>query len=331
MSTLLKPTISDAFWFEDGNIVLIAANVAFKVHRGQLSRHSEVFEDMFQLPQPPAGADLMYDGTPFVNLHDSAQDFAYFLGALYDGLYFVETSASDFACISAVLRLSTKYLFEHLRVQCMARLTQDWPTTLAGWDRREQQATDENERYLPRERICHPIHIISLSIELGLTEFLPSAFYDLCRYGPSKIVAGCPSLYDTSSVVTLSTDLLRRILRGRETGQQFTARFILEEIQGSTPSNDCSNPDLCARAFYYITLNSLRAVSGITYGREADPLFTLTQAMCMPERNDFSDGLKQCELRMCGTCKAEFIDICTKARVQVWDLLGTWFGSGGCL
>ncbi len=87
MSTLSTTTISDAFWFEDGNIVLIAANVAFKVHRGQLSRHSEVFEGLFDLPQPPQEVDDVYDGTPFVELHDSAQDVGYFLGALYDGLY----------------------------------------------------------------------------------------------------------------------------------------------------------------------------------------------------------------------------------------------------
>ncbi|KAK0436374.1 hypothetical protein EV421DRAFT_1120437 [Armillaria borealis] len=329
MSTLSTTTISDAFWFEDGNIVLIAANVAFKVHRGQLSRHSEVFEGLFDLPQPPEEVDDIYDGTPFVELHDSAQDVGYFLGALYDGLYFMKTSASDFACISAVLRLSTKYLVEHLRVQCMTRLTQDWPTTLAGWDLREQQATDENGRYLPRERTCHPIHVISLSIELGLIEFLPAAFYDLCRYGPSKIVAGCPSLSDPSSAVTLSTDILRRTLRGREIGQQFTARFVLEEIQGRTPSADCPHPDLCIQAFYYITLNLLRAVGGIACGRDADPLFTLTQGMGMPDRNDFSDGQKECALRMCGMCKVEFIDDCAKARGEVWGLLGSWFGLEG--
>ncbi|KAK0502426.1 hypothetical protein EDD18DRAFT_691278 [Armillaria luteobubalina] len=266
MSIFSTTTVSDDFWFEDGNIVLIAANVAFKVHRGQLSRHSEVFEGLFDLPQPPEGLDDIYDGTPFVELHDSAQDVGYFLGALYDGLYLMKSFASDFARISAVLRLSTKYLVEHLRVQCMVQLTQDWPTTLTGWDLREQQATDENGRYLPRKRTCHPILVISLSIELGLVDFLPAAFYDLSRYGPSKIVAGCPSLSDPSSAITLSIDILRRTLRGREIGQQYMARFVLEEIQGRTPSADCPHPDLCIQAFYYITLNLLRAVGGIACG-----------------------------------------------------------------
>lgn len=48
-------------WFEDGNIILMPesgskhsseAQVAFKVHRGMLARHSEIFQSMFDIPQP---------------------------------------------------------------------------------------------------------------------------------------------------------------------------------------------------------------------------------------------------------------------------------------
>ena len=42
-------------WFDDGNIILLPeseSKVGFKVHRGVLSRHSEVFRSMFDIPQP---------------------------------------------------------------------------------------------------------------------------------------------------------------------------------------------------------------------------------------------------------------------------------------
>ena len=42
-----KALISSDIWFSDGNIVIVAGSAAFKVHRGQLERHSEVFKDMF--------------------------------------------------------------------------------------------------------------------------------------------------------------------------------------------------------------------------------------------------------------------------------------------
>lgn len=74
------------FWFSDGNIILIAGNAAFKVHRGQLSRHSEFFHSMFSLPQPASEALRVYDGCPWIELFDSPSDLYYFLLALYDGM-----------------------------------------------------------------------------------------------------------------------------------------------------------------------------------------------------------------------------------------------------
>jgi hypothetical protein len=90
------------FWFNDGNVILVSQNAAFKVHKGQLARHSEVFADVFSLPQPrpllrlagerasAVGLDGkeegVIDGCPFVVLQDSPKDVFYFLSALYDGM-----------------------------------------------------------------------------------------------------------------------------------------------------------------------------------------------------------------------------------------------------
>jgi BTB/POZ domain len=52
------PSRRGDLWFDDGNIVLVPesesdeSQIAFKVHRGVLSRHSEVFQSMFDIPQP---------------------------------------------------------------------------------------------------------------------------------------------------------------------------------------------------------------------------------------------------------------------------------------
>lgn len=78
--------IRSDFWFHDGNVVIIAGPAAFKVHRGQLERHSEVFLGLFALPQPPLHDQDTVDGCPSVQFHDSPSDVFYFLSALYDGL-----------------------------------------------------------------------------------------------------------------------------------------------------------------------------------------------------------------------------------------------------
>lgn len=40
------------FWYSDGNIILVARDVEFRVFKGILAEHSPVFRDMFSLPQP---------------------------------------------------------------------------------------------------------------------------------------------------------------------------------------------------------------------------------------------------------------------------------------
>lgn len=93
------------FWFTDGSIVLVAQSTMFRVHKTFLSRHSVIFRDMFSLPQPAEGssagsaAPLAHamispeigvgledaEGCSVVRLHDSPDDVASLLYALYDG------------------------------------------------------------------------------------------------------------------------------------------------------------------------------------------------------------------------------------------------------
>ncbi|PCH44082.1 hypothetical protein WOLCODRAFT_77004 [Wolfiporia cocos MD-104 SS10] len=329
------------FWFADGNIVLVAQHAAFKVHRGQLERHSEVFRDLFSIPQPEKEDKI--DGCPWVELHDSPSDVLHLLSALYDGLYFAKSSAANFCAISGVLRLSTKYMIEHLRQCCLLRLRHDWPSTLAGWDLREKEATDCLGRYAPRECYPHPILVIQLASELDLVDLLPAALYDLSRYGPRKIVSGTvpPHPYWSTALdakageeparICLSRQELCTTLLGREASQRYLAAFIDKELSARKVAPGCAhraddNGRVCRESFYFIMLNILRSVGGIACGRDADPLFSLVQAVDMLSRTDFSDGTKQCALKLCGSCKAGFALAAARAREEVWTLIPEWFG-----
>ena len=73
-------------WFDDGNIVLIAQCMPFKVHRGFLIQRSEVFRDMCSLPEVPEGSETqvdMMDGVPIVDMSDHWEDVSDLLSALY--------------------------------------------------------------------------------------------------------------------------------------------------------------------------------------------------------------------------------------------------------
>ncbi|TCD63217.1 hypothetical protein EIP91_005829 [Steccherinum ochraceum] len=343
-------------WFPDGNVILVAGGAAFKVHKGQLERHSEIFQGLFCVPQPKD--QPLFDGCPWVELHDAPSDVLYMLRALYDGLYFDKAAADDFPIVAGVLRLSTKYMIEHLRTRCLLRLTTDWPSTLTGWDDREKAATETDGRYSPRDTYPHPLLIISLALELGLHELLPAAYFDLSRYGPRRIVAGTPvpqpllicpptipspdlttkdetrsnpSLGDISQELLVpSHDELSVILRGREIGQRHIAMFIETELVSRPISQRCFNKHneagrVCRESTYYIMLNILRAIGGISHGRDADPLYTLVQVVEMLSRTDFTDGVRQCGLKLCFQCKTDITESVERTRKDVWEQIPTWF------
>lgn len=139
---------------------------------------------------------------------------------------------------------------------------------------------------------------------------------------------------DQGNIQRLSDMYLFHLFRGRERGQKFLADFILSIVEAEQPSRveGCvatrltkSGRTSCLESFYFITLNLLRSVGGIATGRDADPLFTLVQAMEMLTRTDFSDGRKECGLKICPACKLGFSKACTDARLEVWSLLPQWF------
>lgn len=73
----------EEFWYDDGNIILVARDVEFRIYRGLLADHSPVFRDMFSFPVPPpessSAADPTGDACPVVQLFDSPEDVRHIL------------------------------------------------------------------------------------------------------------------------------------------------------------------------------------------------------------------------------------------------------------
>jgi len=80
-SNLEPPSRHDQFWMYDGSIVLHVENTLFRVHQTVLASHSDIFRDLFMVPQP-AGEEMIEE-CHVVHLHDTVKDFVDLLKAVY--------------------------------------------------------------------------------------------------------------------------------------------------------------------------------------------------------------------------------------------------------
>lgn len=86
------PIVRGAPWLDDGSIVLRArgTDTHFRVHRSVLARNSEIFADMFGMPQPEAAErEPTIEGCIVLELEDDPKELGEFLSAMYDGNRYV--------------------------------------------------------------------------------------------------------------------------------------------------------------------------------------------------------------------------------------------------
>jgi hypothetical protein len=137
-----------------------------------------------------------------------------------------------------------------------------------------------------------------------------------------------PMLMQDTSLVRLSYDDLILTFRGREMMQRSVSTFLSLHLKNRMPAAGCTVPgggQACRDAFYFITLNTLRAVGGIAAGRDGDPLFTLGQMIDMLHHTEWVDGQYLRGLPMCGKCRDEFIPAVHAGRQAIWDQIPVWF------
>ena len=84
-----RPVKKDSeVWLEDGNVILHADGVVFKVYQGFLTRRSEVFCDLLTLPDPPVSERVK--GVPVISVLGSPDDLRHLLLVLCCGTKYVK-------------------------------------------------------------------------------------------------------------------------------------------------------------------------------------------------------------------------------------------------
>lgn len=349
-------------WFPDGSVVLRAETTLYRVHMSQLARHSCFFRDMFSLPQPaqqPESSpsirsvsllklkdfdrECTIEGCPVVHLQDTAEDFTNLLIALYDGPTFGNNDRADFNIVSGILRLATKYIIDSLRSKALNHLSLAWPSTLKGWDAREDKARLYEQRtgksrgqFLPS-----PIAVVNLAREVNASCLLQSAFYDLCRYEFHQIFEPSPHdpLFPPSTNTArfiLASDDIQKLAMGKEASALFISSLIQslpatpsQSSSGhrrhlSNPSSSlgsrkvvCTTPSVCRQDFSELaTLATQHYVLDRENG-SADPLYVA----------DEIGQLKSAEVdaEECAACARNLEVWASKEREKIWRLIPGWF------
>ncbi|EPT05746.1 hypothetical protein FOMPIDRAFT_31857, partial [Fomitopsis schrenkii] len=107
-------------WFSDGNIDIVAEGTSFRVHRGILSVHSELFRDMLSMPQPGGPESV---SCPVIEVSDSSSDMRHLLLAIYNcHPYFEAHVQPKFGVVCSIARLAHKYQVRGVLDDAMRRV-----------------------------------------------------------------------------------------------------------------------------------------------------------------------------------------------------------------
>ncbi|KAH9910838.1 uncharacterized protein B0H18DRAFT_405977 [Fomitopsis serialis] len=169
-------TRDQEFWYEDGNVILVAENVGFRVYRGFLAKRSEVLRDLFSVPQPLDGQRVC--GCPIVHFSDNPIALRELLDVLLCGKRYMLENDAELDCLSYRIRLAQKYGIGDLLEESIWQLKKHYPTTFSEW-------TDVQRHYSPRA-----ITAVNLARLTNTPSILPSASYVCCQLPNHDLLDG---------------------------------------------------------------------------------------------------------------------------------------------
>lgn len=350
-------------WFSDGSIILRAEDTLFRVHKSQLARHSAFFRDLFSLPQPSAeSADsttasssptvvvnnnpaLQIDttneveGCSVLRLHDTSEDVENLLTALYDGPNFGKNDPTDFRMVSGILRLATKYLVDSLRTKALVHLSKAWPTSLKGWDAREDLTRADEMQSGPGMSNIYPspADVIILAREVNAPSLLPSAFYDLSRYHYTQLFEQDDESGPSIAQLPLSNADLQRLALGKEASQHAITTLIRSMGSHSHPlllghhahsHRSCRRDfsELVALATQHYLFDRERGCTDPLYVAEelGQPLYDFGQASSVDDAR-FGESRRSVEVSECEACARALAIWTTRERERMWKMIPLWF------
>ena len=243
---------------------------------------------------------------------------------------------------------------DSLRSKAIAHLSIAWPTSLKGWDLREDKAhacdlasSMEHASLYPSPIVRHrpssrnPLtndafiqDIINLARETNAPSLLPAAFYDISRYTFIQIFEPTEDelsrFRGAAAGGTLSSDDMRRLALGKEASAHAVSAVIHAMGRGPLAHSRkgafslhsahhavtvCSTPGACRREFAeLVALATQHYVCDRERGY-ADPLYVAEEL----------GALKSADVSECRACARALEVWAAKERERMWKMIPLWF------
>ncbi|PIL33285.1 hypothetical protein GSI_04735 [Ganoderma sinense ZZ0214-1] len=313
----------DEVWLSDGNVVVVAAdNVAFRVHKSTLERKSEIFRDIFSLPDADASTTDAIEGCPVVHISDSSNDIRPLFLVLCCGKnYYYDGDALlavPFAVLASLIRMAHKYAIQDILDHALSRLKRYYPSDLAAWHDSASRA-----RYVTT-RPEHAPEVVALARLTNTPSLLPSALL-LCTElltAPAPACrqpgAGRASEFKLAVLAALAVpdQALPGLIAARGYLVDICAQRALR-LLALVPCAGCTHPGMC-RAMQDAPLVALRSgvVSKVPLFYAQDPLRPMVGAVW--------DGLDRA--MFCAGCRKALVDADEAETRWVWSSLPGIFG-----
>ncbi|KAF9021976.1 hypothetical protein BDZ89DRAFT_1071024 [Hymenopellis radicata] len=195
-----------SLWLADGNVILISADAkGFRVHQSVLSKHSQLFADMFSLALPENDLYNASNDCTSLTLAENGNDVFWFLHYFYTPLFFIPGKRTPYEQLAGMLRMSTKYLCQQLRTDVVHHLCLIYPPKSHSLP---PPILPECPALVPHENVSnHALLAIQMARENDVPMILPVAFYYAATVEPSAYVDLLPEL---------SREDHRSLIHGRE-------------------------------------------------------------------------------------------------------------------
>ncbi|KAI1795315.1 hypothetical protein LXA43DRAFT_1090965 [Ganoderma leucocontextum] len=299
--------LHDEFWLPDGNVVLVARAIGFRVYRGLIAAQSTVFEDMFTAST--SSSDSLFEGCPVVHLSDSPEDLVYLLRVLLpkSRRLYNRPELRTFNEVSALIRLAHKYHIQDVQDQALASL------------RESMLSSHFDDWYKPLRMTSittiHTIGVINLARLTDTPSMLPGAFYGCTRLSPGELLDGL--VREDGTVEHLSQDDLRLCLEGHRT-LYFESSLLPTRIFADTPIAGCSTPSGCR---LWCQRKLVGIVSSETLIAQPNALGSWQGAIKAAAADE-----KEGATKICGTCEKELLHRDRRERRIIWQKLPEIFG-----